>query len=176
MSSCGEEVDNQQVERMLELANWAPTHRRTEPWRFTVYEGAAMDRLIDEICDNYVRQTPSGKFQPGFTDKMMERKSLISHLIVIGMKRNEILPEFEEIASVAMAVQNFWLYLSSLDGVGGYWSTPEYIHTPWFDQLVDLEEGARCMGLFYLGKLKSVNSKVEGHRKDWRSKVRWHKI
>ncbi|MBK8192224.1 MAG: nitroreductase family protein [Lewinellaceae bacterium] len=36
----------------------------------------------------------------------------------------ESVPEFEEIASVAMAVQNMWLTCTEL-GLGCYWSSPK---------------------------------------------------
>jgi len=41
------------------------------------------------------------------------------------MKRDpkESLPEWEEVAAVAMAVQNLWLS-SHEKGIGGYWSSP----------------------------------------------------
>ena len=35
----GEKVNDAIVQQMLENANWAPTHKLTEPWRFTVFTG-----------------------------------------------------------------------------------------------------------------------------------------
>lgn len=35
----GEKVDDAIINQMLENANWAPTHKMTEPWRFIVYTG-----------------------------------------------------------------------------------------------------------------------------------------
>ena len=32
-------VDDAIIEEMLENANWAPTHKLTEPWSFTVFSG-----------------------------------------------------------------------------------------------------------------------------------------
>ena len=32
---------------MLEAANWAPTHGRTEPWRFVVLGRQAQEEMID---------------------------------------------------------------------------------------------------------------------------------
>ena len=32
----GEVVPQEVIQKMVENANWAPTHRLTEPWRFTV--------------------------------------------------------------------------------------------------------------------------------------------
>lgn len=35
------------MENMLEAANWAPTHGKTEPWRFVVLGRAAQEELLD---------------------------------------------------------------------------------------------------------------------------------
>ena len=37
----GEEVSQEEIERLLEAANWAPTHHRSEPWRYVVVSGAS---------------------------------------------------------------------------------------------------------------------------------------
>lgn len=34
------------LEQMLEAANWAPTHGRTEPWRFVVLSGEGLQEMI----------------------------------------------------------------------------------------------------------------------------------
>src|SRR5690606_23646915 len=41
----GEPVDDAVIERMLENANWAPTHKMTEPWRFIVFKGEGLRTL-----------------------------------------------------------------------------------------------------------------------------------
>ena len=38
-------VDDAIVMKMLELADRAPTHKRTEPWRFTVFTGEGLKKL-----------------------------------------------------------------------------------------------------------------------------------
>ena len=41
------------IEAMLEAANWAPTHGRTEPWRFVVLGRQAQEDMIDltlKVC------------------------------------------------------------------------------------------------------------------------------
>ena len=34
------------LEQMLEAANWAPTHGRTEPWRFVVLSPDALQEMF----------------------------------------------------------------------------------------------------------------------------------
>ena len=71
-------------------------------------------------------------------------------VIAICMQRDPeaSIPEFEEIASVAMAVQNMWLRCAEL-GLGCYWSTPKAALLA--DDFLRLAPGERCLGLFYLG-------------------------
>lgn len=139
---------------MLEAANWAPTHRRTEPWRFKVFhEEVAKEKLASFIVEKYQESTekPSSVGARIRRDKVLRSGAVIA----ICMQRDpkESVPEWEEIASVAMAVQNMWLMTQELD-LGGYWSSPVSIHQ--MDEIIPLEEGERCIGLFYLGRLKET--------------------
>ena len=47
------------IELMLEAANWAPTHGKTEPWRFTVLEGPAKEMFMD-TCFNAMKAKLGG--------------------------------------------------------------------------------------------------------------------
>ena len=38
-------VPDSVITQMLENANWAPNHKLTEPWRFTVFSGAGLKKL-----------------------------------------------------------------------------------------------------------------------------------
>lgn len=53
------------VEQILEAANWAPTHGRTEPWRFVVLSPTALQEMIwitHKVCSmpgsNHQLQAP----------------------------------------------------------------------------------------------------------------------
>ncbi len=168
----GKRVPKDVINKILESANWAPTHRNTEPWRFQVYFGQAMNALLDLCKDCYVKNTPAEKFKSVKVEKIEERKQQVSHIIAICMKRNEILPEWEEIAATAMAVQNMWLVLSETNFYGGYWSTPAYALGEDFRSFLKLEEEERCLGLFYAGTIDKGAISGEGKRGDWREKVR----
>ena len=40
----GERVSDAEVQQILEAANWAPTHGKTEPWRFAVLASPNVQR------------------------------------------------------------------------------------------------------------------------------------
>ena len=38
-------IAKENLEKILEAANWAPTHKKTEPWRFKVLTGRRKEEL-----------------------------------------------------------------------------------------------------------------------------------
>ncbi len=162
------EITDTQLNELFEAANWAPTHRRTEPWRFKVFRGDKKTELSHFLVDAYTKTTP--KFSKRKSKSIVEKINLSSVVVLICMKRDEkeSVPEWEEIAATAMAVQNLWLKTTEL-GLGGYWSTLAYIKQ--IHQFTTLEENEKCSGLFYLGGFEGPMPNREPD--DWRKKVQW---
>lgn len=164
------EIDSKTIDLLMELANWAPTHRMTEPWRFVVISGASKERfgtLAAQAYKEHTRKFDELKFMK--TKRKWERSS---HVLAIVLHRdlNDRLPEWEEIAAVSMAVQNLWL-ASTQYNIGGYWSTPSWREG--MDGALELEENETCMGFFYLGHYDV--ELPEGQRSHWKTKVRYMK-
>ena len=116
-------ITKEELTKILEAANWAPTHRRTEPWRFKVFHGESQLALGNFLSESY--KTNAEKFSERTYNKLKENMAKAGAVIAICMQRdpNESIPEWEEIASTAMAVQNMWL-VASLLKIGSYWSSP----------------------------------------------------
>ena len=138
------------IEAVLENANWAPTHRLTEPWRFKVFTGASLQRLGDYLGDFYRNNTSPTEFSEMKFKKTVESPALSACVIAICMQRDATgsVPEWEELAAVACAVQNMWLTCTAY-GIGSYWSTPKA--TLQANEFLGLSDGERCLGLFYMG-------------------------
>merc|ERR1719322_1065118 len=130
----GEEVSQEEIERLLEAANWAPTHHRSEPWRYVVIQGGNgvndyLDMIENWYSDN--KEQVSDQEYNHYSKKISNVRNSwpgkVSHLIVIGMKRQALadkkLPEWEEICAVASSVQNLHLALTSVPGMAGFWSS-----------------------------------------------------
>ena len=165
----GKEVTNSQLHELFEAANWAPTHRRTEPWRFKVFRGEKKMDLESFLVDAY--RNTSSNFSKRKCQAIADKIKLSDAVVLICMKRDEkeSVPEWEEIAATAMAVQNLWLRATEL-GLGGYWSTPAYLDQ--VDQLIEIENHERCLGLFYIGVFDGPTPTREPG--DWREKVKWY--
>ena len=136
------------IERILEAANWAPTHKKTEPWRFKVLQGESMEKLGLFLSLKYMETESKPKeFK---VKKLMENPKRAGAIIAICMQRDplESLPEWEEIAATAMAVQNMWLCCTEM-GLGCYWSSPGLIE--YMDEFFEMKPGEKCLGFFYMG-------------------------
>ena len=122
----GEVIEDEIIEQILENARWAPNHKRSEPWFFKVFTGESLKALSAYSGDWYMTYTPKEKFSDKKYEKTKLKALQSSHVIAVIMERNEpLLPEWEEIAAVACAVQNMWLTATAY-GLGAYWSTPQY--------------------------------------------------
>ncbi|MGB2088387.1 MAG: nitroreductase family protein [Psychroflexus salarius] len=153
-----EPISETELQQILEAANWAPNHRKTEPWRFKVMQGKSKTKLSAFLGSLYLKHTEKpSKFKHR---KIIDKFQQSSCVIAICMQRDpkESVPEWEEIAAVAMAVQNMWLAATDLK-IGSYWSSPKLIKH--FDQFFDFAEGERCLGLFYMGKTDQEWPKAE---------------
>jgi nitroreductase len=143
-------ISRQIVEEILENANWAPTHKLTEPWRFKVIVGEGLERLSNFLSDHYKSITPEEKFSEVKYNKLKSNPLKAACVIAVCMKRDEEerVAEWEEIAAVACAVQNMYLTCTAY-GIGCYWSTPKVALEA--DEFLGLTNSERCLGLFYMG-------------------------
>jgi len=162
-------ITKDQIIQVLEAANWAPTHKRTEPWRFKVLQGESLIKLGQFLADTYKATTDNfSEFQYA---KLQENPTKASAIIAICMQRDPkaSLPEWEEVAATAMAVQNMWLQCTEMN-IGAYWSSPGLIK--YMDAFFEFAEGESCLGFFYMGKYDG--ELPDGFRKsNIQSKTEW---
>ena len=158
--------------KILEAANWAPNHKKTEPWRFKVFQAAGLKQLGEALSNTYKQVTPEGAFSEKKHQKLLKNPQRAGAVIAICMQRDpkESLPEWEEIAAVSMAVQNLWLTATAY-GLAGYWSSPGVINH--LGQFLNLVEGERCLGFFYLAHLQNPAPELPRERGPITEKVDW---
>jgi nitroreductase len=167
----GRQIDDAIVWRLLENANWAPNHKRTEPWRFIVFTGQGLKRFASFQAMRY-KVTAGEKFRQDKYDKLFDNPDKASHIIAIILRRSTTvdIPELEEMAAVSCAVENIYLSMASY-GIGGYWSTGGPTFDPGAREFFGLEEGDRLMGFFYLGYIRVPS--VAGTRRPVMEKTTW---
>jgi nitroreductase len=145
-------ISDEDVNAILESANFAPSHYRTEPWRFIVFSGNALNDFFDTQINLYKQLTPEAEFSEVKIKKMHMKARMLSHLIVIVVHYNKEnkLPRKEEEWAVACAVQNMHLTCASLN-VGAYWGTGKLAYAKEMHTYLELAENEAVMGFFQMG-------------------------
>ena len=165
------EIDKATLDQLLENANMAPTHKMTQPWIFKVYKNKAKARLGQAMVQAIEAHNPDDPRADFKQKRTLEKCRLSNCILGIFMKRSTAvsIPEWEEVAAVAMAVQNIWL--SCVDQkIGCYWSSPQY--TTQMHSFFDLNADERCLGFMYMGKFAHTPLAVK-ERTDMALKVEW---
>ncbi len=161
-------VDRETLSALMQAANMAPSHRKTEPWRFRVYREQGKEQLKEELLQVYGADKPDAdKIARKFGGKIDQSAAVL--LIFLHRDLNESVPEWEEVAAVAAAVENVWLSLDAY-GLGGYWSSPGFVCGD-YGSWPGAKRNERCLGMFYLGHYDAPE--LPRPRGDWREKVHW---
>lgn len=149
----GEAIDKGVVAKILEHATWAPSHKLTQPWRFTVFLGAGLAKLAAMQAECYRQVTEgNGTFKEERYKGLQTKPFKSACIIAVGMKRDEknSVPEVEELGAVFCAVEN--LYLSTAaHGLAGYLSTGGITYFEEAKPLFGLGPHDRLIGFFNLG-------------------------
>jgi nitroreductase len=147
------ELPDELLQEVLTNATWAPTHKMTEPWRFIVFKGVRLVEygafMADYYRDYYQKKLCADDLQRKLLylrDYPKNAACLIG--IVLAKSYRPDLPEWEEIAAVASAVQNMAITCAA-HGIGNYWSTVDAAIAYVAKQGLDPNEQA--LGLLYMG-------------------------
>jgi nitroreductase len=166
-------VHKEQIELILQNAQWAPTHGNTQPWRFHVFMDQSKERLSQFLGTTYLALTPKELQNDAKLAKLMRRPILSSAVIAVSMARQKEkkIPEIEEVEAVACAIQNMHLTCTAYD-IGLFWSTPKLIYSKEMNDFLGLSEEDKCLGLIYLG-YPNIEW-PESHRIPLEYHTQWH--
>jgi nitroreductase len=129
-----EPVERGTLEELFELAQWAPNHHLTAPWRFRVVGPEALERL----------KLAAG---PEAAPKLDRAPTLV----VCSAKLSGD-PEQDEEDLHATAVAAYIVLLGAhARGLAGYWRTPGVLRTAAGRAAVGLGDDERFVGLLHLG-------------------------
>lgn len=145
------EISQNVIDEILNSATFAPNHKRTKPWRFKIFRGQEKAALASEMQAIYKASQPENLFLEKKYNDIGFKINKADTVVSIVVNFSGMLPEWEEIAAVSMAVQNMYLTCAA-NGIGCYWSSPKIV-----DQLKEsltIEENQKCLGLFYMGNLE----------------------
>ncbi len=141
-------VPDDLIERLCELATWAPNHKKTWPWRFASFTGDGRLRLgeafVDDMCER-------GVGDEGKRLKTMTKYARTPAVVVAGCAAHEH-PTFhdENRDSVAAGIQNL-LLAATAAGLASFWSTPPLHDSHRALTLCGFAPDDRIVGVIYLG-------------------------
>ncbi|MFC5269856.1 nitroreductase family protein [Adhaeribacter terreus] len=148
----GRKIPDEQITQLLELADWAPTHAYTEPWRFKVFAGEKVQQFCLDHAELYKDNSDPENFQEAKYDKLLHMGNHASQIIIAMMRRgdNPKIPVLEEIAATSCAVQNLLLGATAL-GIASYWGSGGMAYQLPMKTYLNLREDDLVLGILYLG-------------------------
>lgn len=148
------------LENALEAAHWAPTHHRTEPWRFWVFSGPGRERLaqVFALLGEKDRAKPL-------------RAPVVIAVACVPQPAADNIQE--ELCATAAAVQNLLLAAQGL-GLAGIWRTGPAAYDARVRQFFGLGERDALVGFIYLGYPDPDVPVLEGRRTSLEDKTVWY--
>jgi nitroreductase len=136
------------VQDLCELARWAPSHRRTWPWRFAAFVGAGRARLGDAFAEDLRERSDAGEVAVA----KARTKYLRAPAIVVAASTPHTNPDIhrENLHAVAAGVQNL-LLAATAAGLASFWASPPDNASPRVLSLCSFENGSHIVGVIYLG-------------------------
>ncbi len=147
------DVSEEELRTLIEAALYAPNHKLTKPWRFTILRGEARARLGAAWSTLSARTTDlQGDERDAFLAREAHKPLRAPVIIVVSTRTVEDpVVAGEDFAATAAAVQNLLLAAHAL-GLGAMWRTGEMAYRPEINAHLGLEPGDRIVAFVYLGR------------------------
>jgi nitroreductase len=129
-----EPLPGELLSELLELANWAPNHNLTVPWRFRVVGPGSLQRL----------KRAAG---PEGAAKLDRAPTLVVVSCLLG---GDPVQDEEDLHATAVA-SYIVLLAAHARGLAGYWRTPGLLRAEPGRAAVGLQAAERAVGLLHLG-------------------------
>lgn len=144
------EISQEILDEILHSATLAPNHKRTKPWRFKIFRGEEKAKLALEMQSIYKSTQPETLFLEKKYNDIGFKINKADTVVSIVVNFSGMVPEWEEIAAVSMAVQNMYLTCTA-NNIGCYWSSPKIVDH--LKESLTIEENQKCLGFLYMGNL-----------------------
>ena len=145
------------VQALLQAGCWAPNHKKSEPWRFIVFQGDGRKKLQAAWV---AHAQAAGKNTDAIAAKAFRAPVIITVWCAAG-RGDKPVPLWEEEAAVAACCQNMLLAAESL-GLAAIWRTGAVEDMPEVHALLpgfNAAQGDRIMGFLYIGQPDPAHAK-----------------
>lgn len=142
-------VPDDLVLRLCRLATWAPNHKKTWPWRFSVLTGDARVRLGELTAQQLVDEGIEHEVK---LDKARGKFLRAPTIVMVAARPNYDDPELhaENLHSVAAGVQTFLLGATAA-GLASFWASGAPLRSDAVKELCGFDDDDRLVALVYLG-------------------------
>lgn len=142
-----EQPPRQIIVDAIELARWAPNHKKTEPWHVYLL-GPETSRAVIDLNSRIVAES---KGPDEAESKRRKWSEVPGWLLVTCDLHNDAFRREEDYAACCCFIQNLTLALWSA-GIGSKWSTGDVTRHPDFFKLLNINpEKQRSIGLIWYG-------------------------
>ncbi len=129
-----EPVPHETLLELFELAQLAPNHHLTQPWRFRVLGPESLARLKEAAGTSEA-------------DKLDRAPTLVAVSAVLS---GELVQDEEDVCATAAAITLILLGATER-GLASYWRTPGILRTTRGREAIGIPDGERVLGLIHLG-------------------------
>ncbi len=143
-----------QLEQILTLAARVPDHKKVEPWRFIVFEGAArasFGEVIAQACKAEDKMAPSEARLQTERERLMRAPTVVC--VVSRVVPTPGAPEIEQVLSCGAACINL-CHAANAMGFGTTWITEWIAFSPRVRAALGLADSEQIAGFIYIGTPK----------------------
>lgn len=162
----GKPVADAVLAQLVELATWAPNHKFTEPWRFTVVPQRALPSLLKAI------EAALGTADGSLDERGQQQYNKIADILrqaggAIAVRQvlspADPVREREDYAACACAMQNIQLGAWGM-GIASYWTTSPAFIGPKLQNFWHCSAGELLVGVAVLGTAAGAAKAVRYRR------------
>lgn len=148
----GRRPSKEEVATLLEAATRAPTHHITEPWRFVVLAGPALEALGEVMARRVRRESPGDPFleKKAEAERARPKRAPVIVTVVYVPSTHPKAVEVEDRYAVGAALQNMLLAAHAM-GLAAYLRTGPAANDPEVARFLGLAEGEEVAGFVYVG-------------------------
>ena len=140
-------LDDNVIEKLCELAMWAPNHKLTFPWMFAAVTGEARERLSNCTADAMARQGD----KPERVAKARTKFQRAPIILIVGTELGDTQLRTEENRdAVSAGIQNILLGATSL-GLASFWSSCPKGANDDVANFCGFKTGTHITAMIYLG-------------------------
>lgn len=141
-------VDPALIDRLIELATWAPNHKKTWPWRFAVCTGEGRGRLGEAFAADLVAGGATDEARLAKTTGKYRRSPVV---VVVASDAHPVAELHEENRDAASAAVQNVLLGATAAGLASFWSSPPTRVSPTAHSLCGFPADSQIVALVYLG-------------------------